>query len=132
MSDFDPDKARFYSTEENFNPGYIVGGFKKLFSELSDLTDIIFKSNALRMSKARYTNAKDYLRAFEVTMLAYRDTGPIGNLDTEQQRKILTMVDEVLKGKRECVQFQLNRGCDGIKEVFSSEVFPIKKQDKNK
>jgi hypothetical protein len=120
------EKLKFHSSEEGFNPGYVVGTFRKLVSDLREATETIFTSKAMRMSKERYQNSQDYLNAFEKTMLAYRDQEPIGRLTNDQQRKILVMIDDVLKGKRECVQFQLNRGCNGLKEVFSSEVFPFK------
>ena len=125
MPEFEPDRLRFHSTEEGFNPGYVVGVFRKLVTDLSEATDTIYTSKAMRMSDERYHNSKDYLNAFEKTMLAYRDQEPIGRLTPDQQRQILVMVDDILKGKRECVQFQLNRGCNGLKEVFSSKVFPL-------
>ena len=124
----DRDKIKFNSSEEGCNPGYILSEFRKVLENLKDMTDIIFNSNAMRMSKERYQNSKDYLQAFESTMLAYRDQEPIGRLTPDQQRQILVMVDDILKGKRECVQFQLNRGCNGLKEVFSSKVFPFKSE----
>jgi hypothetical protein len=131
MDQYDPDKLRFHSTEEGFNPGYVVGTFRKIIIDLREATETIFTSKAMRMSKERYQNSQDFLNAFEKTMLAYRDQEPIGRLSTEQQREILVMVDDILKGKREAVQFQLNRGCDGVKEVFSSKVFFIKNQQDN-
>jgi hypothetical protein len=124
----DREKIKQYSSKEGFNPGYIVAEFRKLLEDLKDMTDIIFNSKAMRMSDERYNNSKDYLNAFEKTMLAYRDQEPIARLTPDQQRQILVMVDDVLKGKRECVQFQLNRGCNGLKEVFSSKVFPFKSE----
>jgi hypothetical protein len=129
---YDPDRIRFSSSEEGFNPGYVLGTFKELLTNLKDITDVIFKSNAIRMSKERYTSSQDFLKAYEKTMLAYRDVEPIGKLTTEQQRQILVMVNDVLAGKRECVQFQLNRGCNGIKEIFSNRNFEFqdKQQDK--
>lgn len=132
MSDYDPDKLRFHSTEEGFNPGYVLGSFRKAISNLRDAMEIIVNSRAMRVSKERVNLSRDYLTAFETTMLAYRDAKPIGKLNTEQQRKILCMVEDVLNGKRECVQFQLNRGCDGIKEIFSNQVFNIKEQDNDR
>jgi hypothetical protein len=127
---YDPDRLRFHSTEEGFNPGYIVGSFRKIVSDLREATETIFTSKAMRMSKERYQNSQDYLNAFEKTMLAYRDQEPIGRLTNEQQREILVMVDDILRGKREAVQFQLNRGCNGVKEVFSAKEFSLKQQDK--
>lgn len=126
MTDYDPDQLRFHSTEEGFNPGYVLGSFRRALTALRDVTHIIVSSRHFRIGKERITLSQDYLNAFETTMLAYRDAEPIGNLSKEQQRKILVLVDDVLKGKLECVQFQLNRNCDGIKEVFTSEVFITK------
>lgn len=136
MSEYDPDKTRFFTTEENFNPVYLVGSFRKLVEGMRDFTETVFTtsgSRGLRISKERYQSAKDYLRAFEITMMAYQEGNSIGRLSTDQQREILCMVDDLLKGKREAVQFQLNRSGNGIREVFSSKVFELShttKQDK--
>lgn len=124
MTNYDPDKIRFHTSEEGYNPGYVVGSFRKMVSDLFGFTDTIYNSQAMRMSKERYQNSKSMLVAFEKTMLAFDDTKPpIGRLTSQQQQQILVMVDDVLKGKRECVQFQLNRGCNGITEVFSRKEF---------
>ncbi|MCS5491762.1 hypothetical protein [Algoriphagus limi] len=120
---YDREKMKYHTSEEGFNPGYIVGTFKRLLEELKEITSMIYTSKAMRMSKERYQNSQDYLKAYEKTMLAYSDIEPIGRLTTDQQRKILVMIDDVLKGKRECVQFQLNRSCNGLKEVFSNTEF---------
>jgi len=132
MSDYDPDKTRFHSTEEGYNPGYVVGNFRKMVADLLDITDTIYHGKAMRMSKERYQNSKNYLLAYQKTILAYDDTKPpLGRLTPLQQQQILVMVDDVLKGKIEAVQFQLNRGCDGITEIFSSKQFSTtNEQDK--
>lgn len=132
MSDYDPDKTRFHSTEEGYNPGYVVGSFRKLVRDLLDVTDTIHTSKAMRMSKERYQTSKSLLRAYEKTILAYDDgKPPIGRLSTLQQQQILVMLDDVLKGKRQVVQFQLNRDCNGITEIFSSKEFSTQtEQDK--
>jgi hypothetical protein len=132
MSDYDPDKLRFHSTEEGFNPGYVMGEINKLYENAQNLTDLLYNSNGVRISKERYVNIKDLLNAAKQVTIAYRGGPPIGRLTTDQQREILIMVNEVLDGKRECVQFQLNRGCDGIKEVFSSKLFPFNRQQDKK
>lgn len=133
MNNYDPDKTRFHSTEEGYNPGYVVGSLRKQIADLGDMVDLIYKSNAMRISKERYHSSKDYLNAFETTMLAYRDSEPIGRLTNEQQREILVMVDDVLKGKRECVHFQISKSGNALREVFSSKIFEFEhntKQDK--
>ena len=135
MSDYDPDKTRLFTTEESYNPVYLVGTFKKLISGMRDFADTVLTasgSRGLRMSKERYESAKDYLNAFEITMMAYQEGNRLGSLTTKQQQEILVMVDDLLKGKREAVQFQLNRSGNAIREVFSSKVFELThyKQDK--
>lgn len=59
-------------------------------------------------------------------MLAYRDQEPTGRLSNEQQQEILVMFDDILRGKREAVQSQLNRGCNGVKEAFLVKEFLFK------
>ena len=76
MSDYDPDKTRFHSTEEGYNPGYVVGSFRKMVADLLDITDTIYHGKAMRMSKERYQNSKNYLLAYQKTILAYDDTKP--------------------------------------------------------
>jgi hypothetical protein len=131
MKDYDPDKIRFYTTEENFNPGLVMKEINQTYDNAHDLTDLLAKSNGVRISKQRQVLNQDLLRAAKQVLIAYRGS-TIGELDNGQQREILMMVKEVSEGKRECVQFQLTRGCDGIKEVFSSKLFLFnhKQQDK--
>lgn len=136
MSDYDPDKTRLFTTEESYNPVYLIGTFRRLVNGMRDFTETVFStsgSKGLRISKERYQSAKDYLNAFETTMMAYQEGGQkIGTLTPKQQQEILVMVDEILKGKREAVQFQVNRSGNAIREVFSSRVFELShhKQDK--
>ena len=135
MTDYDPDKTRIFTTEENYNPVYLVGTFKRLVAGMRDFTETVFsssKAGGLRMSKERYQSAKDYLNAFENSMMAYQEGNQLGSLNPKQQQEILVMIDDILKGKRECVQFQINRSGNAIREVFSSKVFELThhKQDK--
>lgn len=132
----DPDKTRLFTTEENYNPVYLIGTFRRLLNGMRDFTETVFTtsgSQGLRMSKERYQSAKDYLNAFETTMLAYQENSPqIGTLSPKQQQEILVMIDDLLKGKREAVQFQVNRSGNAIREVFSSKVFELQPHNKNK
>jgi len=128
MSDLDPDRIRFFSTEENFNPVYLISEFKKQIASLNEYADIIAKSRSSRISDRRFHISKDMLNAFEKTMLAYNGFDKIGQLSTKDQQDILVMVDDILRGKREYVHLQLNRNCDGIRELFSDKTFKIKKQ----
>lgn len=136
MSDYDPDKTRLFTTEEAYHPVYLIGTFRKLVNGMRDFTETVFStsgSKGLRISKERYQSAKDYLNAFETTMMAYQEgSQKIGTLSQKQQQEILVMVDEILKGKREAVQFQVNRSGNAIREVFSSKIFELShhKQDK--
>jgi hypothetical protein len=131
MTDYDPDKIRFFSTEENFNPGIVMTEINRKYDDIHNLTDLLANSNGVRISKQRKVLNQDLIKAAKQVLIAFRGER-IGRLSSDQQREILMMIDEMMDGKRECVQFQLNRGCDGIKEVFSSRVFLFthKQQDK--
>jgi hypothetical protein len=126
MSNYDPDKIRAFTTEENYSPGLVLGEVRKMVADLKNATDLIVNSRGARISDNRGKICQDLLNAFETTLVAYGDVKMIGRLSNDQQREILVMVDDVLRGKRENVQFQLNRNCDGIKELFSSKVFLFK------
>lgn len=131
MSEFyDPDQMRSFTTEDNFQPGAVLGELKKKVSELRHLTDLITNSRAMRVSDNRGQIGDDLLKAYETTMLAYGDVKQIGRLSNDQQREILVMVDDILRGKREYVHLQLTRNCDGIKELFTNKTYLISKQDK--
>jgi len=121
----DQEKFKFHVPKEGFNPGHIMAEINRAYEGINDLTDQLYNSNGVRISKERYILIKDYHRAAKQTLLAYRGGPPIGKLTDEQQMQILVMINDVLSGKRECVQFQLNRDCNGIKEVFSSKNFPF-------
>lgn len=132
MEKYDPEKIRFFSSEKGFNPGYVMQQFRDSFDQLDEMTDLLYNSNGVRMSKERYRASKGYLKAYQKTMMAFRDTEPIGRLTTDQQREILVLVNEVLEGKRECVQFQLGRGCEGITEMFSGKYFEFRDYKNNR
>jgi hypothetical protein len=98
--------------------------------DLNDIIDKVSKDRGINISDNRAEIAKDMVNAARTTMLAYNDAFRPGKLTTAQQRVILQMVDDVLTGKREAVQFQLNRNCDGIKEVFSRKTLIINEKEK--
>ena len=120
----DPDKIRAFRDEEN--PARLVGQIQKTVLELQDLTDLVAKARSAKISDNRINICQDLLKAYRTTIFAYGDAPKIGKLSTDQQREILVLVDDILRGKRETVQFQLTRNCDGIKELFTSKIFTIK------
>jgi hypothetical protein len=96
---------------------------------LNDIIDRISNDRGINISDNRAEIAKDMIRAAKSTMLAYNDELRIGKLGTAEQRAILQMIDDVVTGKREAVQFQLTRNCDGIKEVFSRKTLKINEKE---
>jgi GTP cyclohydrolase I len=80
------------------------------------------------ISKRRKTQATSMINAAKMVLLAYNTDAEIGKLDLRTQRRVLEMVDDLVKGRREVVQFQLSHDCESIKEVFSNEVFKISKK----
>lgn len=107
------------------NPNMIASQLNVLRSHTDtylDIIDQIANNNHLRVPKNNAETAKDMIRAAKKTILCHDDMYRIGKLSLESQREILKLVQEVLDGKREMVQFQLNRECTAIKEVFSKKV----------
>lgn len=132
MSEYDPDQMRSFMTEENYHPGAVLSELKRKVADLRHLTDLITNSRAMRVSDNRGAIGDDLLKAYETTMLAYGDVKQIGRLSNDQQREILVMVDDILRGKREYAHFQLTRNCDGIKELFTNKTYLITKQQDKK
>jgi hypothetical protein len=133
MSQYDPDRIRLFTTEENYNPGIIVGEIRGLVTQLRETTDLIVKARSSKISDRRAKICQDYLNAFETTLFAFDHNQKIGTLSNSHQREILVMMDDILKGKREYAHFQLTRNADGIKELFSDKTFLVNtntKQDK--
>lgn len=126
MDRLDPDKIRVFTTEDHWNPGVIVSEVRTRLTELKEITDLLAKSTASKVSNVRLNTCQDLLNAYETTLFAYGDVKKIGTLSNSQQREILVMVDDIVRGKREAAHFQLNRNCDGIKELFSNKIFTIK------
>lgn len=126
MSRLDPDQIRVFTTEEKWNPGIIVSEVRTRLTELKEITDLLAKSTASKVSNVRLNTCQDLLNAYETTLFAYGDVKKIGTLSNSQQREILVMVEDIIRGKREAAHFQLNRNCDGIKELFSNKNFSIK------
>ena len=127
MNQLDPDRMRIFLTEESYNPGIIVGEIRKTLSSLKETTQLIVHSNGTKISDNRGKICLDLLSAYETTLFSFHhNPSMIGKLNNGQQREILVMIDDILRGKREYAHFQLNRNADGLKELFSEKVFTIK------
>lgn len=129
-SDFDKDKFATSLQQDSFNPGLIVGEIRKLVTHLREATDLVVKSRSSKVSDRRAKICQDLLNAFETTLFAFDHNQKVGSLSNSQQREILAMMDDILKGKREYAHFQLTRNADGIKELFSDKVFLVNEQNK--
>lgn len=129
QSKVDKDKLEKSLSEDHWNPGMIISEVKTRLTELKEITDLLAKSTASKVSNVRLKTCQDLLSAYETTLFAYGDVKKIGALSNSQQREILVMVDDIVRGKREAAHFQLNRNCDGIKELFSNKVFTFKNQE---
>ncbi len=125
MAKVDPDRIRLFTTEEHYNPGYVVGEIRSLVGQLRNVTDLISKAKSSKISDRRAKICQDFLNAYETTLFAFDHDQKIGSLNQGQQREILVMMDDILRGKREYAHFQLTRNSDGIKELFSDKVFLI-------
>lgn len=126
MADNDPDRIRLFTTEEHWNPLGIVGEVRSKVAGLKDFTDLIGKSRSSKISDNRIKICQDLLNAYETTLFAFDHDQKLGSLSNGQQREILVMLDDILRGKREYAHFQLTRNGDGIKELLSSKIFTIK------
>lgn len=132
-SNFDKNKLKGHLSQDSFNPGVIVGEIRDLVSRLRNTTDQIVHSNGSRISDNRGKICQDLLNAFETTLFAFHHNPTmIGKLTNGQQREILVMIDDILRGKREYAHFQLTRNGDGIKELFSEKVFQVNNQTNDK
>lgn len=115
-------KRVFLPPEEN----HIGNTLTKLKTEvfcLKETIDLIVNDNRLGVSQNRGQISKDMIEAAFRTLTAYDKTFRPIKLTTDQASRILNMVEDVLNGRREAIQFQLSRECEGIKEVFSQEIF---------
>lgn len=80
------------------------------------------------VSKRRKQQAMAMVNAAKMVLLAYNTDAEVGRIDLKSQRRILEMVDQVTKGQREAVQFQLSPDCENVREMFSNENFKISKK----
>jgi hypothetical protein len=126
MAHQDPDRIRLFTTEEHWNPAGIVSEIRSRVEFLRDFTDLIGKSRSSKISDNRIKICQDLLKTYESTLFAFHHDQKIGSLSDSQQREVLVMVDDILRGKREYAHFQLTRNGDGIKELLSSKIFTIK------
>lgn len=125
MANVDPDRIRILRTEENLNPLSMVSEIRSLVNALRETTDLVTNARSSKISDRRARICQDLLNAFETTLFAFDHNQKVGSLSNGQQREILVMVDDILKGKREYAHFQLTRNADGIKELFSDKTFLI-------
>jgi hypothetical protein len=117
---------------ETFHVGNIVKSIREQSSQFQDTIDLVTNDRSIRISDNRGKIAKDAVKFAEKTILAYQEPEKLGKLTPWQQREILGMINDLLSGKRECVHFQMNRNCDGIKELFSNREFSINQSDQEK
>lgn len=126
MSQNNSDKEREvtpFTPIEGFRIGQIVKSIRDQSKNFQDSVDLITSDRSLRISDNRGKIAKQYIKCAEKVILAYQEPEKIGTLSPGQQSEILLIIDDLLKGRRECVQFQLTQSCDGIKELFSNQIF---------
>lgn len=124
--DFDPDETRFFVPSGDFHPIQLAASIRRQSDQLIDTIDYVVNHRASMISDNRGKISKDMIRAAVQTVFSYQEPKRIGELDTKQQRTVLSLVDDVVKGRREFVQFQLTRDCDGIKEICTSEILFFK------
>jgi hypothetical protein len=115
-----------FKLSEAYQVGMIVKSISDYIQQGEDMIDLIVKDRSVHISDNRGAIAKDMLRGVKTTMLAYQDPVRIGKLADKDIQRILQMVDDLLKGKREAVHLQLNRNCDGLKELISNYEIKLK------
>lgn len=115
-----------FKPSETYQVGLLVKSITDYIQQGEDMIDLIVKDRAVHISDNRGEISKDMLRAVRTTMLAYQDPIGIGTLSNVDIQRILKMIDDLVKGKREALHFQLSRNCDGIKEVISKQEFKLK------
>lgn len=115
-----------FKPSEAYQVGMIVKSISEYIRQGEDMIDLIVKDRSVHISDNRGSIAKDMLRGVKTTMLAYQDPVRVGKLADKDIQHIIEMIDDVLKGRREAVHFQLNRNCDGLKEVISKKEFKLK------
>lgn len=119
-------EPRVFMTEEGSPVIVRLNQIRNAASQLRQVIDLTVNDRSIHISDNRGQIAHDMVNAAENTLLAFdRNMGKSLHLSTKDQKRVLVMIDEVLSGKREAVQFQMTRNCDGIKEVFSREVFKL-------
>lgn len=108
---------------EGFRVGQIVKSVRDQSQNFQDSVDLITSDRSLRISDNRGKIAKQCIKYAERVILAYQEPDKLGSLSAAQQSEILMMLDDLIQGRREAVQFQMTQSCDGIKELFSNREF---------
>jgi hypothetical protein len=125
MSMDNEEKPRIFVDSDGHHVINIVTRIRARADNLLDEIDRAVNDRTLHISDNRGQISKDMIEAGMNTFFSYDRNGMAKSLhlSTKDQRRVLIMIEEVLSGKREAVQFQLTRNCDAVKEVFSREVF---------
>lgn len=111
-----------YITPDSYQIGTEVSALKKSALDLIDVMEKIINTHSLHVSKVRGNlGIRLVTRAVRV-VLAYKDGTRSRSLEEKERRMVLSMVEEVLNGKRQAVQFQSTLDGNGILELFSNEV----------
>lgn len=125
QSNQEKSEVSLFIAPDGYKIGQIVGTINKQSEDFQNIIDLITNDRSLRISDNRGKIAKDLIAFARRVLLSYEDHEKFGTLSNPQLQEIIGMLNDVINGKREAVHFQMNRNCDGLKELFSTKEFKI-------
>lgn len=115
-------KPKEFIPPDSYQIGTEVGMLRKAGRDLVDVIHRMTTVQQLHISKVRGQMAVRLISRAVRVVLAFKDSRYSRTLSDKERDRVVSLIEDVLNGKRQAVQFQSTLDGTGIVELFSNEV----------
>lgn len=115
-------KPKEFIPPDSYQIGTEVGMLRKAGRDLVDVIHRMTTVQQLHISKVRGQMAVRLISRAVRVVLAFKDNRYSRTLSDKERDRVVSLIEDVLNGKRQAVQFQSTLDGTGIVELFSNEV----------
>lgn len=115
-------KPKEFIPPDSYQIGTEVGMLRKAGRDLVDVIHRMTTVQQLHISKVRGQMAVRLISRAVRVILAFKDSRYSRTLSDKERDRVVSLIEDVLNGKRQAVQFQSTLDGTGIVELFSNEV----------
>lgn len=115
-------KPKEFIPPDSYQIGTEVSMLRKAGRDLVDVIHRMTTVQQLHISKVRGQMAVRLISRAVRVVLAFKDSRYSRTLSDKERDRVVSLIEDVLNGKRQAVQFQSTLDGTGIVELFSNEV----------